>query len=54
MIHGKTSGGQAEIIVALDEPSLEDARRLMERLNGRARFYKVGLQLFTAAGPAAG
>jgi orotidine-5'-phosphate decarboxylase len=53
MIHGKTSGGQAEIIVALDEPSLEDARRLMERLNGRARFYKVGLQLFTAAGPAA-
>jgi orotidine-5'-phosphate decarboxylase len=53
MIHGETGGGKAEIIVALDEPSLEDARRLMDRLEGRARFYKVGLQLFTAAGPAA-
>ncbi len=53
MIHGKTSGGQAEIIVALDEPTLDDARRLMDQLAGRASFYKVGLQLFTAAGPAA-
>ncbi|MGA1540299.1 MAG: orotidine-5'-phosphate decarboxylase, partial [Chthoniobacterales bacterium] len=53
MIHGETSGGQAEIIVALDEPSLDEARRLMGKLEGRARFYKVGLQLFTAAGPAA-
>ena len=53
MIHGGTGGGQAEIIVALDEPSLVEARRLMDRLAGRTRFYKVGLQLFTAAGPAA-
>jgi orotidine-5'-phosphate decarboxylase len=53
MIHGGTGGGQAEIIVALDEPSLDEARRLMDQLAGRARFYKVGLQLFTAAGPAA-
>ena len=53
MIHGTGGGGKAEIIVALDEPSLSDARRLMERLAGRAKFYKVGLQLFTAAGPAA-
>ena len=53
MIHGGTGGGQAEIIVALDEPSLDEARRLMDRLAGRTRFYKVGLQLFTAAGPAA-
>ena len=53
MIHGGSDGGKAEIIVALDEPSLDDARHLMNRLEGRARFYKVGLQLFTAAGPAA-
>jgi orotidine-5'-phosphate decarboxylase len=53
MFHGSKVGGQAEIIVALDEPSLDDARRLMDRLDGRARFYKVGLQLFTSAGPAA-
>lgn len=53
MIHGGTGDGKAEIIVALDESCLDDARRLMGRLEGRARFYKVGLQLFTAAGPAA-
>ncbi|MFM8683560.1 MAG: orotidine 5'-phosphate decarboxylase / HUMPS family protein, partial [Chthoniobacterales bacterium] len=53
MIHGTEGGGKAEIIVALDEPSLSEAKRLTERLEGRARFYKVGLQLFTAAGPAA-
>jgi len=53
MFHGSKVGGQAEIIVALDEPTLEAARRLMDRLAGRASFYKVGLQLFTAAGPAA-
>lgn len=53
MIHGTGGGGKAEIIVALDEPSLDEARRLMDRLAGRARFYKVGLQLFSAAGPAA-
>ena len=53
MIHGGTGGGKAEIIVALDQPTLKDARHLMDRLAGRAKFYKVGLQLFTAAGPAA-
>jgi len=53
MIHGTEGGGKAEIIVALDEPSLDEARRLMDRLAGRARFYKVGLQLFTAEGTAA-
>lgn len=53
MICGKPSIGQAEIIVALDEPSLDEAQRLMDRLENRPRFYKVGLQLFSAAGPAA-
>ncbi len=53
MIHGSKLPGKAEIIVALDEPSLDDARRLMDRLEDRVRFYKVGLQLFTTAGPAA-
>jgi orotidine-5'-phosphate decarboxylase len=53
MIHSTERGSKAEIIVALDEPSLDEARRLMDRLAGRVKFYKVGLQLFTAAGPAA-
>jgi orotidine-5'-phosphate decarboxylase len=39
-------------IVALDVPSLADARALVARLGPQANFYKVGLQLFTAEGPA--
>ena len=53
MIHGDNGDGKAEIIVALDESSLDEARRLMRCLEGRVRFYKVGLQLFTAAGSVA-
>ncbi len=41
----------AEIIVALDTPTAADARRIVERLGDDADFYKVGLELFTAAGP---
>ncbi len=39
------------LIVALDVPSAEEARRLVERLSGAAGMFKVGSQLFTAAGP---
>lgn len=38
-------------IIALDVPSADDARALVTSLGPRADFYKVGLQLFTAAGP---
>ena len=38
-------------IIALDVPSLADARALIAKLGPRASFYKVGLQLFTAEGP---
>lgn len=40
------------IIVALDFDSADPARRLVQRLGERASFYKVGLQLLTAEGPA--
>jgi len=40
------------LIVALDLPDAEPARRLVERLRGRVGMFKVGSQLFTAAGPA--
>jgi orotidine-5'-phosphate decarboxylase len=40
-------------IVALDVPSLADARALVATLGARADFYKVGLQLFSAVGPPA-
>ncbi len=41
-----------ELIVALDVPGLDEAGRLLDRLAGGARWFKVGLHLFTAAGPA--
>jgi orotidine-5'-phosphate decarboxylase len=40
-------------IVALDVPELEDAISLLARLGDAVSYYKVGLELFTAAGPEA-
>ncbi len=42
-----------ELIVALDVASLEDAEALIALLRPSVRWFKVGLELFTAAGPAA-
>ena len=39
------------IIVALDTASAADALRMVDRVGPRCRFYKVGLELYTAAGP---
>ncbi|HUG36278.1 MAG TPA: orotidine-5'-phosphate decarboxylase [Candidatus Limnocylindrales bacterium] len=41
----------AEVIVALDVPSADDARALVRRIGDRGDFYKVGLELYTRAGP---
>jgi orotidine-5'-phosphate decarboxylase len=38
-------------IVALDVPSADTAMRVVESLGDRCRFYKIGSELFTAAGP---
>ena len=38
-------------IVALDVPSADAALRMARSLGPRCRFYKVGSELFTAAGP---
>lgn len=40
-----------QIIVALDVESAADARQIVGELGGRVGAFKVGLQLFTAAGP---
>jgi len=40
-------------IVALDAPSQADADRIVDALGDSCDFYKVGSELFTAAGPAA-
>jgi orotidine-5'-phosphate decarboxylase len=38
------------LIVALDVPTPKDARALAEQLGDAVRFYKIGLELFTAEG----
>jgi orotidine-5'-phosphate decarboxylase len=42
---------QQRLIVALDLPDAASARALVDRLAGRVGMFKVGSQLFTAAGP---
>jgi orotidine-5'-phosphate decarboxylase len=39
------------LIVALDVPTAKDALDLVNRLERTCRWFKVGLELFTAAGP---
>ena len=41
------------VFVALDVESLEEARRLLDRLEDAVSGVKIGSQLFTSAGPAA-
>jgi orotidine-5'-phosphate decarboxylase len=42
-----------ELIVALDTPSLADAEAMVDALRPEVRWFKVGLELFSVAGPAA-
>ena len=41
------------MIIALDTPSLEEALGVVDLLGDEARFYKVGLELYTRVGPQA-
>src|SRR5512147_1064629 len=41
------------VIIALDVPDMGGLTAFLDRLEGRPRFYKVGLELFVAAGAAA-
>lgn len=41
---------RGRLIAALDVPSAGDARALAERLGDAVRFYKIGLELFSAGG----
>ena len=43
---------EERIIVALDVPDADQAVLWAKRLAGRVGAFKIGLQLFTAAGPA--
>ena len=46
-----TTARAARAIVALDAPALHDALRVVEVLGESCDFFKVGSELFTAAGP---
>jgi orotidine-5'-phosphate decarboxylase len=48
-----SAGPRDRLIVALDVPGLPEADALLDRLEGLVSTFKVGAQLFTAAGPAA-
>lgn len=50
---GKQSRVDAKdrLILALDVPSISEAERLLDRVGDGVSFVKVGLELFTAAGP---
>ena len=46
-----TAPSPPQAIVALDVPTMMEARDLVAQLGDHADFYKVGLQLYTAEGP---
>lgn len=48
----ETSSTSVELIVALDVPRMDTALAMVKRLPGKISCYKVGLELFCAAGPA--
>jgi orotidine-5'-phosphate decarboxylase len=48
----KIEAARQRLIVALDVPSAAASAELVKKLEGTCRWFKVGLELFTAAGPA--
>lgn len=46
-----TTPGKPEIIIALDVPSADHVKPLLTALPEQIKWFKVGLELFTAAGP---
>jgi orotidine-5'-phosphate decarboxylase len=48
----RRSEARKRLIVALDVPDAASAAKLVNRLNNTCQWFKVGLELFVAAGPA--
>jgi orotidine-5'-phosphate decarboxylase len=51
--HTLRADPKERLIFALDVATLAEARALVEQLHGEVGVFKIGLELFTAAGPAA-
>jgi orotidine-5'-phosphate decarboxylase len=47
----KNIAAKDRVFVALDVPTADEARRIADELRGTVGGFKIGLQLFTAAGP---
>lgn len=52
VVSDKKDEARKRLIVALDVPSVQAATDLVDQLEGACEWFKVGLELFTAAGPA--
>src|SRR4051812_31101540 len=52
MANAESLSAKDRLIVALDLPTPSAAEKLVAELGDSVGFYKVGLQLFTAGGPA--
>jgi orotidine-5'-phosphate decarboxylase len=50
-VHDPLAAARQRLIVALDVPTAADADALVDRLEGRCDWFKIGLELFAAAGP---
>ena len=50
-LQSRTVSGRDRLIVALDVPTQTEALNLVRDLSPEVAFFKVGLQLYTAAGP---
>jgi orotidine-5'-phosphate decarboxylase len=48
---GDAKNARDRLIIALDLPTASEALKLVGHLAGEASFFKIGLQLYTAAGP---
>jgi orotidine-5'-phosphate decarboxylase len=48
----RIEAARERLIVALDVPTAEAAASLVERLEDSCHWFKIGMELFTAAGPA--
>jgi len=49
-VNGRKIPATERVIVALDVPDMAGLTSFLDRLEGRPRFYKVGLELFVAEG----
>lgn len=52
LAHARAATADSRLIIALDVPTVDEARALTHRLGEAVSFYKIGLQLFATGGMA--